>query len=166
MDFILQNLPIIICAVIGILLLVVELFMPGFGLPGIAGLVMLLASVIFTWMEHGAYAGLGATIAVLALGGIAVTISLKSASSGKLSRSPLILKDSLSPELGYQATENLDRFLGQIGETETVLRPAGIAIIGDERVNVVSRGEFINKGDKVIVENVEGVRVVVRKAEA
>lgn len=166
MDFILQNLPIIICAVIGILLLVVELFMPGFGLPGIAGLVMLLASVIFTWIEHGAYAGLGATIAVLALGGIAVTISLKSASSGKLSRSPLILKDSLSPEQGYQATENLDRFLGQIGETETVLRPAGIAIIGDERVNVVSRGEFINKGDKVIVENVEGVRVVVRKAKA
>lgn len=166
MDFILQNLPIIICAVIGILLLVVELFMPGFGLPGIAGLVMLLASVIFTWIEHGAYAGLGATVAVLALSGIAVSVSLKSASSGKLSRSPLILKDSLSPELGYQATENLDRFLGQIGETETVLRPAGIAIIGDERVNVVSRGEFINKGDKVIVENVEGVRVVVRKAEA
>lgn len=166
MDFILQNLPIIICAVIGILLLVVELFMPGFGLPGIAGLVMLLASVIFTWIEHGAYAGLGATVAVLALSGIAVSVSLKSASSGKLSRSPLILKDSLSPELGYQATENLDRFLGQIGETETVLRPAGIAIIGDERVNVVSRGEFINKGDKVIVENVEGVRVVVRKAKA
>lgn len=166
MDFILQNLPIIICAVIGILLLVVELFMPGFGLPGIAGLVMLLASVIFTWIEHGAYAGLGATVAVLALSGIAVSVSLKSASSGKLSRSPLILKDSLSPEQGYQATENLDRFLGQIGETETVLRPAGIAIIGDERVNVVSRGEFINKGDKVIVENVEGVRVVVRKAEA
>lgn len=166
MDFILQNLPIIICAVIGILLLVVELFMPGFGLPGIAGLVMLLASVIFTWIEHGAYAGLGATVAVLALSGIAVSVSLKSASSGKLSRSPLILKDSLSPEQGYQATENLDRFLGQIGETETVLRPAGIAIIGDERVNVVSRGEFINKGDKVIVENVEGVRVVVRKAKA
>lgn len=166
MDFILQNLPIIICAVIGILLLVVELFMPGFGLPGIAGLVMLLASVIFTWIEHGAYAGLGATIAVLALGGIAVTISLKSASSGKLSRSPLILKDSLTAEAGYQASEDLSKYLGRTGETETVLRPAGIAVIDGERVNVVSRGEFIGKGDMVVVEKVEGVRVMVRKVDA
>ena len=166
MDFILQNLPIIICAVIGILLLVVELFMPGFGLPGIAGLVMLLASVIFTWIEHGAYAGLGATIAVLALGGIAVTISLKSASSGKLSRSPLILKDSLTAEEGYQTSEDLSKYLGRTGETETVLRPAGIAVIDGERVNVVSRGEFIGKGDMVVVEKVEGVRVMVRKVDA
>ena len=166
MDFILQNLPIIICAVIGILLLVVELFMPGFGLPGIAGLVLLLASVIFTWMEHGAYAGLGATIAVLALGGIAVTISLKSATSGKLSRSPLILKDNLSPQEGYQSSENLEHYLGKTGEAETVLRPAGIALIDGERINVVSRGDFINKGDHVIVEKVEGARVVVRKANA
>ncbi len=166
MDFILQNLPIIICAVIGILLLVVELFMPGFGLPGIAGLVMLLASVIFTWIEHGAYAGLGATVAVLALSGIAVSVSLKSASSGKLSRSPLILKDSLTAEAGYQASEDLSKYLGRTGETETVLRPAGIAVIDGERVNVVSRGEFIGKGDTVVVEKVEGVRVMVRKVDA
>ena len=48
MDFIMQNLPIIICAVIGIVLLVVEFFMPGFGLPGIAGLLLLAASVVLT----------------------------------------------------------------------------------------------------------------------
>lgn len=166
MDFILQNLPIIICAVVGILLLVVEFFMPGFGLPGIAGIMLLLASVVFTWMEHGAYAGLGATIAVLALGGIVVTVSLKSATSGKLSRSSLILKGNLSPEEGYQSSDSLEHYLGLTGEAETVLRPAGIALIGEERVNVVSRGEFINKGDRVIVEKIEGARVVVRRLEA
>ncbi len=48
MEFIINNLPILICAVLGIGLLVVEMFMPGFGIPGISGLALLAVSVIFT----------------------------------------------------------------------------------------------------------------------
>ena len=139
MEFIMQNLPIIICAVIGIVLLVVEFFMPGFGLSGIAGLLLLAASVVFTWMEHGAYAGLGATVVVLALGSAAVIIFLKSATKGRISRSPLMLHDNLSTD----DAADMDKYLYRTGVTQTVLRPAGIALIDEDRVNVVSAGEYI-----------------------
>lgn len=159
MEFIMQNLPIIICAVVGIALLVVEFFMPGFGLPGIAGLLLLAVSVVFTWMEHGAYAGLGATVAVLALGSASVMIFLKSATKGRLSRSPLMLHDNLTTD----EAADMDKYLYKTGLTQTVLRPAGIALIDGDRVNVVSAGEFIENGAPVRVEEVEGSRVLVQK---
>lgn len=159
MDFIMQNLLIIICAVIGIVLLVVEFFMPGFGLPGIAGLLLLAASVVFTWKEHGAYAGLGATVVVLSLGSAAVIIFLRSATKGRISRSPLILHDNLSTD----EAADMHKYLHRTGVTQTVLRPAGIALIDGDRVNVVSGGEYIQSGAAVRVEEVEGSRVLVRK---
>ncbi|NLC32698.1 MAG: serine protease [Clostridiales bacterium] len=166
MEFVMQNLPIIICAVVGILLLIVEFFMPGFGLPGIGGLLLLLTSVVLTWYEHGAYAGLGATLVMMALSGIAITLSVKSTTSGRISRSPLILKGSQKEEDGYQAAPNYDRYLYKSGVAETVLRPAGIATIEGERINVVSRGGFINKGDVVTVEAIEGARILVKRVES
>ena len=162
MDFIVANLPIIICAVVGIILLVIEMFMPGFGLPGIAGLIMLFASIVLTWMEHGAYAGLGATLVVIALAAIVVSISLKSATSGRLSRSALILKDEMQAPAEIESLEGL---IGLTGITQTVLRPAGIVAIGDKRVNAVSRGDFIDQGVSITVSEVEGARVVVQRQE-
>lgn len=159
MEFIMQNLPIIICAVVGIVLLVVEFLMPGFGLPGIAGLLLLAASVAFTWMEHGAYAGLGATVVVLALGSASVMFFFKSATKGRISRSPLMLNDNLS----IDEAADMHKYLHRIGVAQTALRPAGIVLIDEERVNVVSAGEYIGSGATVQVEEVEGSRVLVRK---
>lgn len=161
MDSIMQNLPIIICAVVGIIMLVVEFFMPGFGLPGIAGLLLLGASVVLTWKEHGAYAGLGATVAVLVLGSAAITIFLKSATKGRLSRSPLMLNENMSTD----EAADMSKYLYKSGVTQTVLRPAGIALIEGDRVNVVSAGEFIQSDVTVRVEEVEGSRVLVRMTE-
>ena len=80
--------PIIICVLAGVILLIVEAFMPGFGVPGISGIILLLAGVAMTWYEYGAMVGLGTTVAVLALVGVAISVSLKSASSGRLSMIP------------------------------------------------------------------------------
>lgn len=156
-----QNLPIIICAVVGILMLVVEFFMPGFGLAGIAGLAFMSASVVFTWMEHGAYAGLAATVAVLVIGGTSITLFLKSATRGRLSRSPLMLNDNLSTD----EASDMGKYLNKSGLTQTVLRPAGIALLDGDRVNVVSGGEYIPIGVMVRVEEVEGSRVLVKRID-
>ena len=56
-------------------------------------------------------------------------------------------------------------FVGRIGETFTVLRPAGIAEFDGERLNVVTAGEFIQKGVRVIVKEVEGARILVQQVE-
>ena len=51
--------PIIICVLAGVILLIVEAFMPGFGVPGISGIILLLAGVDMNWYEDGARLGLG-----------------------------------------------------------------------------------------------------------
>lgn len=163
MQFLLQNLPILVCLLVGIALLVFEMFMPGFGLPGISGTLMLLASIVLTWTTHGPLAGLGVTLVVLALTGITATLSFKSASSGRLSRSPLILKDAEGRGEGYSAGPDLSPFLHREGIALTFLRPAGIAEIDSTRLDVVSDGEFIQMGARVRVTLVEGARIVVRE---
>ena len=165
LDFILNNLPIVICVVVGIVLLVIEIFMPGFGIPGISGTILLVVAIYLTWKDYGTLAGLGATVAVIALAGIMISVSLKSASTGRISRSSLILKGSSSKEEGYQSSENKEGLLGKSGIALTVLRPSGIAEFAGERINIVSRGEFIDKGAHVKIIEVEGARVVVERIE-
>ena len=166
MEFIVENLAIIICAIVGIGLLIVEMFMPGLGIPGISGAVLLVASVYFTWTRHGMMAGLGVAVIELALGGTAIALSLRSASKGRLSKSPLVLKGGQTQKEGFVAAEDLSAYLGKTGLTFTVLRPAGIAEFDGERMNVVSAGDFIPKGAKVVIKEVEGARVLVEKVVA
>lgn len=165
MDFILNNLPILICAVVGIGLIIVEMFMPGFGLPGISGILLIFGAIVLTWMEYGYMAGLGVGIILLAFVALAMYISIKSATKGRLSRSALILRGAQSREDGFVATDEYDQYLGKEGTTLTVLRPAGMAEIDGERVNVVSIGNYIEKGVRVRVREVEGARVMVDRAD-
>ena len=67
LEIILQNLPILICFVFGLGLLIVEVFMPGFGLPGVSGIVLEIVSIVLTYMRHGGLAALGMTLITLAL---------------------------------------------------------------------------------------------------
>ena len=54
--------------------------------------------------------------------------------------------------------------VGQDGVAVTDLRPAGTARIGDERVDVVTEGEYVAQGSAVRVIRSEGYRHVVRRA--
>ena len=162
LELIAVNLPLVVCFVVGIALLVVEAFVPGFGLPGISGVVMEIIAIVLTWMNHGPVAALGLTIIVLALIAIAISVSLRSATNGKLSRSKLVLKHRESNEEGYRSQEDMQVFLGKEGEATTVLRPTGMAEFDGVKLNVVSEGEFVPAGTRVRIVRVEGSRIVVR----
>lgn len=165
LEFIAANLPILICFIFGVGLLVLEAFMPGFGLPGISGIVLEIVAIVMTWLNHGAVAALGMTLIILSLIAIAISMSLRSATKGKLSRSKLILKDTENNESGYRSAEDMEVFLGREGVTTTVLRPTGMAEFDGVRLNVVSEGEFVQSGVKVQIVRVEGSRILVRTVE-
>ena len=152
--------PIIICVLAGAILLIVEAFMPGFGVPGISGIILLLAGVAMTWYEYGAMVGLGTTVAVLALVGVAISVSLKSASSGRLSKSDLILNDTETPP-----SENADMQLlvGKEGVVKNTLRPVGTAEFDCGKLHVTSDGEYVSEGQKVRIVRVEGTQIFVNK---
>ena len=159
LQVILTNLPLILCLISGIALLVVEVFMPGFGLPGISGLVLIAAGVVITWNTYGAVAGLAVTLIALALAGISISVSIKSAANGKLSRSALFLKETV-PSVEHEETEAL---LGKTGETTTVLNPVGFAEFDGVRLNVITEGGYLAKGVPVKVEKVDGAKIIVRE---
>lgn len=152
--------PIIICVLAGVILLIVEAFMPGFGVPGISGIILLLAGVAMTWYEYGAMVGLGTTVAVLALVGVAISVSLKSVSSGRLSKSDLILNDTETPP-----SENADMQLlvGKEGVVKNTLRPVGTAEFDCGKLHVTSDGEYVSEGQKVRIVRVEGTQIFVNK---
>ena len=163
LDFLLTNLPIFICVAAGLGLLIVEVFMPGFGLPGISGIILLLVSAGLLWMKAGPLAALGLVVVIVALVAILLSITLKSASSGRLSKSPIILREAERPEDGYTAASDMSIFVGREGEARTVLRPSGIANFDGVRLNVVSEGVYIKQGARVRIERVEGSKIVVEE---
>ena len=159
LQFIVTNQPLILCLLVGVGLLVLEVFMPGFGLPGVSGVILLIAGIVITWHTYGPVSGLAVTLISLALAGISISISIKSAATGKLSKSRLILNE-VTPPVDHEETET---FLGKEGVTSTVLNPVGFADFDGVRLNVVSEGSFLAKDRKVKVIQVEGNKIIVRE---
>ena len=157
--FILTNLPLIICLMAGVALLVVEVFVPGFGLPGISGIVLIVVGIVLTWNQYGMAAGLSVMLIALALAGISISISIKSAAHGKISRSALILKD----ETPAAENEELAALLGQEGVTTSVLSPVGTVEINGVRLEVISECAYLAKDVPVQVFRIEGNRIIVRE---
>lgn len=155
-------LPIILCFVAGVGLVVVEVFLPGFSLPGIAGALLLLGSIVLTWLNINGIAALGVTVVCLAVVAIAISLAMKSASKGRFANSNMVLKDTESAEAGYNAVADMEVFLGREGQTTTVLRPTGMADFEGVRLNVMTEGEYLEANTRVRIEKVEGPRIVVR----
>lgn len=144
----------------GTLLLVLEIFIPSFGILGILGIGSLIASVIMA-AGNTKQAGLHLTIAFFAAVVFVIIMARIFKHRGIWNR--FILRDRLTSEEGYNsAAPKLTSLLGQEGTAITPLRPSGTALIGDEKVDVVTEGAFIPAGQQVTVVKVEGVRVVVR----
>ena len=160
MDPFALNLIMIIGFVIGSGLIIVEAFIPGFGVAGICGVVLEIVALRCCWVLHGIVPALLALVGVLALIGLAVFLSYRSAMSGRLSKSHLVLKDTEKAD----ATDKPD-WIGMEGVAVTALRPAGQIEIDGKRLNAASTGDFIEKGASVVVTGMEGDHCVIKRKE-
>jgi membrane-bound serine protease (ClpP class) len=154
---------------VGVALLAVELFViPGFGVAGVLGLLAVAGGLGLSLV------GAGATWAVVlaALGRVALSLLLALAAFAVmlrvLPRLPfgrrLVLDTALGALTGRAPEPEGDqRWLGRQGTAASPLRPAGIADLGGERVDVVSQGEYIDADERIEVVRVEGNRIVVRR---
>ncbi len=141
---------------LGVALLLAEAFLfPGFGLPGVAGVGAILASVYLTFGQQAVAVG---AVAVITLG-IGVFLLFRLFPRTRPARA-LVLESAISEHATQSPVE-----VGALGTALTDLRPAGAARFGEKRVDVVARGQFIPRGTRVKVVEVEGPRIVVEPIE-
>lgn len=149
----------IILFVVGIGLIVVEMLEPGFGGFGVFGILSLIICIFVT--AQTVAQGLVLTVVFFVIILIAVGIFLSFISKGRLPKK-LVLQESETFEQGYSGSEDMSYLMGKTGVVSTICRPAGIADFDGARLDVVSRGEFIEKGVAVEVIEIEGNRIVVK----
>ncbi len=148
---------------VGMIFLLIEMFIPGFGIFGGLGLVALVLCIVF--QAHSVAEGLLLFLIIAAIVFIFALIAARSLKRGWLYRSSLVLKDAEEKDAGYVAKDDYSRFNGKEGLSLTPLRPAGSVQIGGEKADVVTEGEFIPKGARILVINTVGGRIIVRQLE-
>jgi len=161
----------IVIFVIGVILLLVEIFViPGFGLAGISGVILSIGALLAALVGNvglqfppiseitSAIYTMVVTLVLLVL--LLVSLGRYLPASNTLGR--LILVPELSSVGGYTSAESRDWLVGRMGTALTALRPSGTATIDDERVDVISQGDFIERGSPVRVVRVSGSRIEVR----
>lgn len=156
----------------GLVLLALEVFViPGFGVAGALGIAALLGGLSLSLFEAGAswefiLKAVSRVVFSLLIALIASLVTLRFLPRLPFGRR-LILETGLSAGEGYASAPAGDRnWLDKSGTALSPLRPAGIAEIEGERVDVVSEGEFIEPGEPITVTRVDGNRIVVRRHRA
>jgi len=174
--------------VLGLACLALELFvLPGFGVFGISGILLVLFSLILASQTFVIPASRSELVVFAQnfgtlLGSLTVMVVLAAFVSRLLPRMPFFEHLVLTPpgdvpmsgprlnpsmlEADYSGGTLLARdhsLLGQTGISITSLRPAGKARIGETQVDVISEGTFIPAGRSVEVTSVEGAIVIVRE---
>jgi len=143
---------------LGIILLAIEAFIPGFGIFGFGGIVAVLTSI---YLAAPSPQQALASIAVALLGTVVTGYFLARYGRRRGWWRDLILGAKETNRQGYVPRRYRPELVGKTGVVVTPLRPAGMAEIDGERVDVVSDGQFIPRGAWVKVIKVEGTRALV-----
>ncbi|MFH2093365.1 MAG: NfeD family protein [Pseudomonadota bacterium] len=149
----------ILLQVIGMLVVIAEIFIPSLGLLTIIALSLFFYSVYIVAATISSTAGMVLVGLDLILVPILIVFGMKA-----LARSPLALQRKLSKQDGVVSQkQGLETCLHMNGKAVTDLRPAGMAQINGQRLDVVTDGEYIDAGTPVVVTGVTGNRIIVEK---
>ncbi|MGG1677462.1 nodulation protein NfeD [Neobacillus sp. NRS-1170] len=146
----------------GILLIFLEFFLPG-AISGTLGVAALILS-LFLAGENALQMGVSILIAIF-ISILIFFLMIKVFGKKLILFNRMVLSESARKEDGYVSNINRTELIGKEGIALTILRPAGTAIIQNERIDVVSEGGFIEQNASVKVIKVEGARIVVREIE-
>ncbi|MGL4943202.1 MAG: NfeD family protein [Thermoguttaceae bacterium] len=153
----------------GIVFLLLEIFVvPGFGLFGVGGLVLIVVSIVLAGqtfvIPHNSYQLARTQWSLVTLLVATAGATLVAAMAVRVVHAANHPQSSeLSERAEGEKLADYTHLLGAGGVCATPLVPAGRVMFDDVPVNVVADGEFIDAGTEVVVTEVNGYRVVVRR---
>jgi len=163
----------IIIFIAGVGLLVLEVFViPGFGIAGIGGILLIIASLFLALIGGDPFLDFeDVSMAIIQLSAaLILALILIFLLARFLPKSSIFKKFILSVEEktteGFTSREISSELLGAKGIALTTLRPAGTAEINGKRVDVVTDSEYIENGKNIEVIKVEGMKVLVREIKS
>lgn len=165
----------IIMFFIGVILLAVEIFViPGFGVAGISGIILMVGSLalamignkIFDFSLIPLHEVVRPVLIALTgfLAGVVFIIfaAWKFTGSNHFSKR-IALPDVQDSKMGYTSSFYTKSMVGEKGISYTVLRPSGKIMIGEQIYDAYSRREYIEKGEAVVVVSDEGTSLKVKR---
>lgn len=164
----------------GIILLMLEIFViPGFGVAGISGIVLIFTSLVLTMVfnigfhfnfdpniDTATQIGKSTLIVVVSVvAGFFLSLWLgKKIITADTRFGSMALKTNLDSEKGFSAQDmSMQQLVGLTGTAATFMRPAGKVSINDQLFDATSEHGLIDKGEKIIVTKFENAQLVVRK---
>ncbi|MCC6406198.1 MAG: hypothetical protein IT453_03455 [Planctomycetes bacterium] len=146
---------------LGLGFIVAEILFPSFGVLAVLATASILGSVAVAFV-------LSTTTGMWFLAAVAVLVPGTIMVGFKVFPKTPMGKALINPGLSFDSPKSYDSrddgLIGKEGVAESMLRPAGVARLENRRVDVVTRGEMIQPGERVRVLEVEGNRVVVARA--
>lgn len=146
---------------VGSAAILVEFFIPAFGILGLAGFATVIASVALGFSSQSEPWGI-----LLLLTALIVTPTVVIGGFRRFPKSFFGKRMILATDQGSSPTEAAGGVaVGQEGVAMTPLHPGGVAELQGERKSVVTGGEYVDPGTPVRVVAVEGARIVVRRKD-
>jgi membrane-bound serine protease (ClpP class) len=152
---------VLILQVVMVIVLVFELLMPTMGILFSIAAALAGYSLYLAFADVSRNTGFIILAIDLSLVPILVLFGIK-----LIAKSPVSLKTTLSSAEGISSQQpDLNALMAKSGIAISLLRPAGIALIDNHRIDVVTKGEFIEKGKSVTVIAVTANQVIVAESK-
>lgn len=146
-------------AIAGVLGILFELHVfPGHGISGVLGALALLAAVVLAFGVAFFFIAIQAVSIAIVLSAIFFALSTRLFPESAFFRR-ITFTGTQGPE--YVASRDLRGLVGHVGVATSLLRPAGVARVDGERIDVLTEGDFLPAGARVRVSRVQGSRVFV-----
>lgn len=151
-----------VCFIVGIIFLIIEIFVPGFGIFGIMGIILTAFSIVFkicigNSIEEVLWSILIAFVIIIAL----LVVFIYSARKGLISKSDIMNSGTALPTF-YSKTD-LEFLIDEVGETITDLKPIGKIKVENEQYDAKSLDGYLETGVKIKVVSIENNTICVCK---
>ncbi len=153
--------------IIGVVLLVIDVLLSGFGVFGISGFASIIGAIVAQGVLYQSIAQVLFLISITILAVLLIfLIFLRSARFGIIGKSPFVQNKTAVPvDYDSKNKNELKWLIGQRGVVITPLRPSGKFMVDDKVFEGITAGEPIDKDEIIKVVDVEGTKIKVEKVE-
>ena len=147
----------VVVLLVGIVLIGIEFYIPGFGIPGISGIIFMVAGIFLTGrnMSERIIVGLVAIIVIAIM--LVVSIIIFNSKSVK---SPIKLDTDLPGKNLFIEEKDMEYLVGKTGIALTDLRPSGKGEFDGVKLDIITNG-YIAKGKELTITEIKNNKIFV-----